>query len=93
MTLIRVSIGLESRALLCSGAKSPYKQNGHRDALPKSIYSSAIRSEMSESAEIENLKKEFENPAAELKEAKGRDTTGSGTASNPLNHASRHDFL
>ena len=31
---------------------------------------------MSEPTEIENLQKEFENTAAELKEAKNRETTG-----------------
>lgn len=33
---------------------------------------------MSDNTEIESLKKEFENAAAEWKEAKDRDTTGSG---------------
>lgn len=33
---------------------------------------------MSEPTEIESLQKEFENTAAELKEAKNRETTGSG---------------
>ena len=33
---------------------------------------------MSEPTEIENLQKEFDNTAAELKEAKNRETTGSG---------------
>ena len=48
---------------------------------------------MSESTEIENLKKEFENTAAELKEAKGRDTTGSGMLHSKRNHGFRHYFL
>lgn len=33
---------------------------------------------MSQSTEIESLQREFESAAAELKEAKDRDTTGSG---------------
>ena len=33
---------------------------------------------MAENTEIESLKREFENAAAELKEAKERDATGSG---------------
>lgn len=33
---------------------------------------------MSDNTEIESLKKEFENAAAKLKEAKERDATGSG---------------
>ena len=33
---------------------------------------------MAENTEIESLKREFENAAAELKEAKDRDATGSG---------------
>lgn len=33
---------------------------------------------MSDNTEIESLKKEFENAAAKLKEAKDRDGTGSG---------------
>ena len=34
---------------------------------------------MSQNTEIESLQREFESAAAELKEAKDRDTTGSGT--------------
>ena len=48
---------------------------------------------MSESTEIENLKKEFENTAAELKEAKDRDTTGSGIFSMKYDNAYRHHFF
>ena len=33
---------------------------------------------MSQNTEIESLQREFESAAAELKEAKDRDTTGSG---------------
>ena len=41
---------------------------------------------MAENTEIESLKREFENAAAELKEAKERDATGSDTTSSDGEH-------
>lgn len=45
---------------------------------------------MAENTEIESLKREFENAAAELKEAKERDATGSGILCFPLAILSRY---
>lgn len=46
---------------------------------------------MAENTEIESLKREFENAAAELKEAKDRDATGSGRLLLSLGNLFRYD--
>ena len=88
-----VLYGSQSRTHCVLAGNDRNLQPSQNDSTSKSSCCRIVFPEMSESTEIENLKKEFENTAAELKEAKGRDTTGSGMFGSKHNHGFRHHFL
>ena len=88
-----VLYGSQSRTHCVLAGNDRNLQPSQNDSTSKSSCCRIVFPEMSESTEIENLKKEFENTAAELKEAKGRDTTGSGMFGSERNHGFRHHFL